>query len=446
MARIAKDSAAAHREEDGKLMLPSRVVSRPTFWLCASLFFLSFAFNVFHVAPADFFLNFQRDSEALVIGKIAQAREESLFASRHGLGRYLTDDADAFIPQTQKNGAPIKGVVGRPFIAYASEIGLQGFFAALLDRALFVIPPDNRLTFIRGITATLSALSVTAFIAAIYALTGRIVAIPVAIGLLTAPWFIALGNNLYYALYLWFLPPVAISVWLLRNPRGSIVQFIALALAAMLPKFIGAVGFGWAPVFGVLAITPLCLAYSRIGAREFFRLSGATLAAFLLAGTITFIALWIIIGDLDYLTMRFGYRAGTLPCIGYGVDGTCLREPQYQLGMASPLHVLSLYLYGDTRFVFGGFWQPLLIGAVGWGLLFLAPIHERFRSAARGLQIAFPVALAGPVCWHLVMTQHSLIHQHVNFWLWYMPAIPLGFACATVATAALIEAVHALRS
>jgi hypothetical protein len=122
-------------------------------------------------------------------------------------------------------------------------------------------------------------------------------------------------------------------------------------------------------------------------------------------------------------------------------DPTLVERPESVNAEIWP--IIDVYLRGYVQgpgFSDAGIdWPPtfedLIVAALDLGVLILIicaamnPVSTRMRTLA-ALVAAMGAGFLASLSWHILMHQHSYIHRHMNFVLWYLPFLLLFYALA----------------
>lgn len=432
------------------------------------LLFAGFRQNLWRAAERSSFASNQKDTEALVIGRMVWSRQRGFFASAGLLGfvgagaEVVTFDTNelwalgTFDFQTQ---AYLEGIPIRSFSPYFSHSGLQGSAFATLDAIFSRAPPAFEL----GLFQTLTS----ALVAAMYALLvlwlrrefGIGVAFLSLLVILASPWLTAFARNLYWSLWLFLLPTLGIGAVLsTRSGRSNPNRRLAIvAFVTLLVRFLSGYEFvtttatmALAPVlyYSIRDTWPLRVLLSRLGL-----LAGAALAALVVSLAALTLQITVVTGSArntaSHIRFAIGRRTSGDPSefppvyaaalkaktsdvlTGYILDRFDRRDDPNR---PAPLQWLLSRSYGELIV-----WILL---AAGWAVVRTAwlPADRRFRPLA--LTAATLCALLGTLAWLVVFKAHSFIHVHVNPLMWHLLFLPIGAALVSFAVqdAAILSA------
>jgi hypothetical protein len=188
------------------------------FFTITFLLQLSFNYNFFNAASSSFFQNHQKDSEALVIGKIIDSRSNGIFNEKV-LGRYaeeIQENYDFYINDKMPSNK---------ISQYHSSFGFQGYLYSSIDKLLsfFNLSSKNKLDIMYFLTSLAMSLTFTVFIMLVKREFGIFSAILLLIGIVYSQWLVVFAKNLYWMTFLLFLPFVYIW-YALKKEENSISE------------------------------------------------------------------------------------------------------------------------------------------------------------------------------------------------------------------------------
>lgn len=429
------------------------------------LLFAGFRWNLWRAAEGSFFTSNQEDIEALVIGRMVVSRQRGFFASAGLLGfvgtgtDFITFDTAelwrsqsfGFQMQAYLEGSPI-----RSFSPYFSHSGLQGTAFATLDTVLAIAPPTFRLGLFHTLTSALVAAAYSLLILWFRREFGIGAALLSSLVIAVSPWLTAFARNLYWSLWLFLFPTLAIgAVLALSEKTSQNRRLMVVAFVTLLVRFLS--GYEFVTVTAAMASAPV-LYYSirdtwplRVLLRRLGLLAGAALAA--------------LIASLAALTLQITVATGSARNaahqISFAIGRRTSGDPtKFPLVYADALRaktsdVVRTYL-GDRfdrrddpkrpaflRWLLSRHYNELIVWtllAASWAAVRTAwlPAGRRFRPLA--LSAATVCVLLGILAWLVIFKAHSVIHVHVNPLMWHLLFIPSGVALVffTLEDAALL--------
>ncbi|WGK69814.1 hypothetical protein P0082_02830 [Candidatus Haliotispira prima] len=373
----------------------------------------NFSRNQYHVAPTNFFNFLRQDSERLVLDKI-------LIDTKYHNGESV---------QYKNSNLYGLGWVGDDkFYGYTAQIGLQGhIYSILLHKIGLSIKNLKRIV-------TLASVIVLMILSYLLGKTLNFqFAIVLFLSFFYSPWIVGFAGNLYWLMFLWFLPAVFIFMVFIDIDKSR--------------KNIWLAGFTI-----VIFIKSLC-GYEYLSTIVLFSLAIFFIAPFLEEKPLTKVR------SIKYIILIF-----SLALLGFSlailIHAYLRGEGNLLLGLKSIYEkdVLRRTLMGDTtRFnpELDGFrlhdslnssiFEVLKIYILGWyddllknisshnfKFLILLNIYIIFFSTEmlqkKKLNMAiFIVYLAVPLSWFILGKSHSFIHTGHNFVLWYLGFVGVLF-------------------
>lgn len=336
------------------------------------------------------------------------------------------------------------------FEAYPHQSGVQGWALGVLNKALGLRWPggearERMLYFINSTLFYAATLCLCAFAGRVW---GALPALAWLASVLLSPWLQRGMKDLYWCLWLWWLPALAgLALCALTRRRGKTpVWAFALPFAAALVRCL--CGFEFITVYLILGEIPLVfcwaqdLAAGRPARPWLSRMAGAGAAG--LGGMAAALGAWFVQGWL-----YFGSWADSAANMA-GIAGSRISLTDDYVNDATVGGVLRRYLVQDENPVLclGGLDVTLpALGGVCLAALALTALllFRRDRKALRDLAPAVCVwvlSLAAPLSWLVLSKAHSAAHPHIIPMLWHFAFVPLS--CALLAL--LLKTVfHALR-
>ena len=450
--------------------------SRATITFASASFLLlvaGFRQNLWRATESSLFASNQKDTEALVIGRMVWSRQHGFFGGAGLLGFVGTGSAVVTFDTSELWGAQsfdfqteayLKEIPIRSFSPYFSHSGLQGMAFATLDGILARAPPALKLSLFLTLTSALVAATYVVLLLWLRREFGMGTALLCLLVILGSPWLTAFARNIYWSLWLYLLPPLGIGA-VLSTPLGRNNQNRRLAIVAfltLLVRFLA--GYEFATVTAAMALAPVL--YDSIRNTQRLRvflsrlglLVGAALAALIVSLAVLTLQITAETGSarnvVNHIRFAIGRRASgdpskfppvyadALKANAFGVLRGYLLDPvdrQADLKRLAPLRWLLSRRQGEIL--------VCVILAAGWAAIRTAwlPADRRFGPLA--LAAATLCVLSGILAWLVIFKAHSFIHVHVNPLMFHLLYLPLGAALVSFAVkdAALLSARTLLR-
>jgi hypothetical protein len=310
-------------------------------------------------------------------------------------------------------------------------------FFGTLDRISPFSPAINLRNF-RALEALLFALALSVFAVWTFHEFSWLTSIVVLFTTIVSQWITLYGNNLFYFIWVTFLPMGLMAFyldWEARNDRISNLYLVMLGFGAMLFK--GMMN-GYDYIIPALAMPTVPLIYYAIRdhwdrkkiVQRFLILSVALLAGIAVSILILAAQLQVsegsFMGGLASIISTFGRRS-------YGSPNQY--SPLYTTSLESnPWSVLWMYISQDKAIDLIGlnFLGLIIIFAVFTALYIILDKIKQNRLSDRTKVYALIGAtwfsILSPVLWYLIFRGQAYDHTHTNYLAWHMPFTLYGYA------------------
>lgn len=386
---------------------------------CLACFILTMVFqkNLLMVIPDPFFIGFQADSEALVVGGVLAKKYR--MQRTHNLG-FLVKDGKEVVDS--RDAIRITNQPGLSFNEYRSSYGIQAIFYSKVAK-LAGLGSLPRLQYFSS--AILSVIIILLFVLYRRIYDSRF-AIMFLIGIVSSPWLVSFAKNLYWSPFLWFLPTLfAAFLYLSKSKVNRIFMLSGVAISTLIKSL---AGYEYITSITLMAcsiflVAPFFKKNSENQSPD-FKMAGLVFFACVMGFVLALLIHANIRGDSIINGLKAIYEADVKRRT-YGDPSSF--DPIYSASLsASPVDVIKTYFYvwGTIPFVA---WLPgeslkylLAISLIGITVKFQTG-HPTFK---RDLMLIV-VFIAVPISWFVLGKAHSYIHTHTNYVLWYF-----GFASA----------------
>ena len=438
-----------------KHLSQSELVRKISIWaLSIGLLFFGFFSNLWQVAEQQWFDTHQRDTESLIVGRMVKSRQDGIFSAGGLTGAGMTTNIQQDWISSNQIDNQYAAYLNRgsfdEFSPYMSQPGGQGIIFSLLDR-LIPLSSQIKLWSFYVLTALLSAIALAASIGWFYEEFGGWVAIFVTGSAVLSQWLTVFGKNLWWSLWAFYLPMIAVMYFLKRYRETLDRQLIRFGIVIFISVFIKCFinGFEYITTTLVMMMTP-CIYYAILDKWSRRQCMKWTLAAGLGSGVAVFLGLLLLCfqigaakdGFMDgvaHVVYSFGKRtygnAENFPAV-YAASleaGTIGVVITYMNGI---FFDLNNYLSQTNSFVSNSLLKVryiylIVLFMVMSALLFFRSnekeIAERRRHYIALIWTTWFSILA-PLSWYVIFKAHSFIHIHMSFLLWQMPFTFFGFA------------------
>lgn len=425
---------------------------RTVVWFIVTFVLLAVCYgtNILGVADSKWFYSHQRDSEALVVGRLIEKEGSGLGANGGYLG-WLLEGAD-----------PVEGTyrhylsdgVSKPagqFFIYTGQLGLQGYFLAAADGVLrdLGIAPTARLATYKSAASALLALTLTFILLLARLHFGRGAAFVGLIVLVCSPWLTVFARNLYWVPFTWFLPMAA--AWYFYG-QVKIREFRAAAILSLTIIVKCLCGFEYITCVSgaAFAVCVYSFALRREGISNLVVRSFVS-AAIISSSVLLSVAIQIASGAAYFGSIRasWGDFLGRLGKRTYGDPAAF--DPVYAASLKARVdEVLHVYWLGEPIFVIP---HVVSLNAAQILLPFLAVIAlsvviinllslELSKIKLVPEMLLLFMSAAASISWFIVGKGHSFIHITMNYVMWHLP---VAFISGIMAYQLAVQAACSIR-
>jgi hypothetical protein len=415
--------------------------------------------NFWQVADQQWFADYQHDTEAMILGRLAQSHQDGVF-SHGGLPGYGTPPSLQY-----QYEAYLKRLTFQSYSEYESQIGGQGILFSVLDR-LIPLPTQAKLRVFYALTSFLSAVSVTAIVLWFHLEFGLLVGLCVVASSILSQWLVVFGRNLWWSIWAFYVPMVVIMFYIRRNSPFTYKQPSTFAVIAFIAIFIKCVINGYEYITTTLMMMMVPFVYYAIRDKVNFRsfltsslaLAVGSGAAILLSLTVLCFQIASITGSpidgVNHIVNAFQKRtygnpndfpseysaslqAGTVQVVVGYIAGTSVRGSSIRGAYFDVNNYLNTSHEFRSRVVYRIRYLYLIcLVAVATGVLYgLGNAYglavERQRTTA--LMWAAWFSILAPLSWFVVFKAHSYLHEHMNYIVWQMPFTMFGSAVCGMA-------------
>lgn len=423
------------------------------FLLLTALFALGFYRNQWQVLPMEDVLYRREISEMYIIGRLVKSHQDGVFSEGGllGFGDVSEGTVEGRVINNQYRKYE-KGIKFDQFWAYRSHPGFQGMVYSLIDSWTDFAPSTNLSVFRFGISTVL-ALTVAGICMWFLLEFGWIASISAAGFVLISRWLALLGGNLFWSLWSFYLPLLAISFLLhVQKSRREYVVTFRFAMIVFLLALVKILFSGFEFITsGLLMMTVPLIYYAVLDQWEWKSFlrglvnMGMGLAASVVAG--------LLILGFQIKTAAGSYKLALEHIVfswrnrTYGNDVlTTGVAKSFGEVIGETLDLLEMYLNGhafslSTRYpVPSAFLTDLLDGrylylialfAAASAMLVFVYRHSRVtsdRRAALALIAASWYSILSTFSWLVIFRDHARGHTLLDFIVWQMPFTLYGFA------------------
>jgi len=440
--------------------------------LSTLVLFSGFFFNSCQVANQRWFVDQPKYVDSHIAGRLMKSHQDGVFSAGGLIGFGSSSQSSLTDPDEVASFqyyAYINDLRFDAYWPYQSQIGAQGTLFSLLDTVV-PLPPLLKLEFFYAFTSVLSALALALVIMWFDLEFGFTVALVVLVSTFFSQWLTAFGRSLYWSMWGFYLPMLAVMYFLRRDiapTRHHFVQFGILVFIALFAKFL-VNGYEYITTTLIMTMVPFAYysilhswTFRRILMGVFAATVGSLLAILLSVGVLCFQVASIkgnLLDGVTHIVYSMQKRTHAADARGFPMavrsslesnvgdvvwtyfKGTYLDLNNY---VSSSSIVVSerlfkiRYLYLIVLF----FVMTLLVLRRRSGNVSLTQ-----RQGAAALTVATWISILAPTSWYVVFKAHSHMHDGYNFIVWQMPFTIFGFAvCGLAARNALLDFIDRTR-
>lgn len=397
------------------------------------ILFCFFKSNIKDDIPYDYV------SESLIAGRLMESERSGLFSYSCLTGMLKKRSSDKEFKQNAINQFnllknPSKRENFKAFYVYKSQTGGQGIVYSIFNK---VSPFDLiiNIEILKSITLLLNAFIFSLIIGWCKRNFGLITALIVLIFIAFSSWIWLFSASLWWCLWAFYIPFLTMLLgleFIKSNPN----KILLLTFASLFLKcFFN--GYEYITTTLIAVFVPIVYYYIKENKKikDFVIFSFKTTIVLLLGIVINMLILLIQLKQLKgsfsegFNHIIYSYNTRTSSVV---IEG---KTAEFSSNMY--VQILLKYLSGDLF----SWIQPkvpfiLLIFLIFSTSFLLLKIDFKKHKA-----IVFSTwfSIIAPVSWFLLFIQHSNIHYHLNFIVWYIPFLPLGILCFGILMTIFIE-------
>lgn len=382
-------------------------------WFIRGLYLVVFALLVATFFDSTYrWNNFENYSENLVSGRVFAEINGFPIDSTFGLGRLTVEDSpcdndySAYYQYPDHYGITDREKIQKAtenFSEYSSQIGLQGHLFGFAARILK--HPKTWLIFrIANISALIIILMlISGQLAKRYGTLMGMCFLGVSV---LSPWVRSFAPNLYWVEFTWFVP-MLLGILCLNMPKQKLLWYVLFFLSILIKCLCGFEYLSTILVGAVLfpAAEWICYKDRR---KKLFRV-------ILTLGLLSVVA-FLVVYIFTAMTKNPNLSIGEAITCFYSTNVARRlqgNDPNDIATTISPLKVVVLYFWENLS------GKAMLLLTACTGLMFF--LQKKFFGEINLFQLAlFLLSLCGTLSWFVLAKQHSYIHLHLNFVLWFI--------------------------
>jgi len=406
---------------------------------------LGFYNNFWHAANDNWFDEHQKDSESLVVGRLYKSQIDGITSKNSLLGRFYSFPEGKRVDyqyETYKNS-----LNAEDYIPYKGQIGLQGIIYGLLDKYTS-LSNERNLKIFYLINSILLSLILGLISIWIYNEFGIFSFIVVSITILFSQWLTVFGKNLYWSIWIMFLP-MLISIYILYfEEQYNIYSNVLVSFLLFISLFIkSSTGYEYISTILISLTIPYFYYFlknkwdKKIFIKRFIIISLSSLSGFFMAILVHILQLKLFFGSYNKAFNSIFYR------ILKRTNGNPNKVQEvYRASLESNIFdIIKLYImhgraainltnlsFFKTNLVIFDFRELIFLFLIISFLVlllknYLASIQKNINKL-KALIISVWISFLAPLSWFVLAKGHSYIHTTMNYLLWHIPFVILGFA------------------
>lgn len=407
---------------------------RHLFIIFSAIMLAGFYFNAYKTASNDFFYYHQRDSEALIIGRMIEKSDNTLSPPGIMMSISVGTYQDAHhVDATYDLYLNNKAENGDKFSLYNGQFGLQSHILYALHSTLKFLNIDNKSIFksLQFSVAALLAFTLSGLLVLFRRHFGIQSSMLACFLIATSPWLTVFARNLYWVPFTWFLPILA-AWWyyvekkqnFFSNRKSALVISILLFI-----KFLCGLEYITAIAGSVLIIAIYGMIINNNSLRVIINNLIILIASSSLALAASIIAHILqdayysgsLLESVSVFTKRVAYRAYGDPDKFTGVISDSLNSDIIPIlnmywSKGEIFNFLQLFSLNAREIIIPFIFIVLLLYST---VLFFKKDKLSIQKIT-ALNILVFGTLMASISWFLVGKAHSYIHTHMNYVLWHI--------------------------
>ena len=415
----------------------------------------SFYQNSWKMVDGNFYQDWRDVFDELVIGRLAKSQVDGMLSAG---GLLLIGDTDNYdLPsRTARHQTDMYFQAGKFDIywTYKSTSGLEGLVFSFFDWITDFEPQTNILLFYLG-TSLVSGATLSLILCWVWSEFGFTAYILGAISVAFSPWLQLMGGSLYWQLWSLYLPFGLVLFTLTYFKGQGNYRHSTMRLVVLLGVLIKVLFTGFEFITTSLVSLTVPFVYFMIRDNWHGKLFMKRLGdAVIFSGLAVLLGLFIL---LIQISSETGGYVGAYSYIADALNRRAVGNPAEYSGLiaesldSSRLQVLITYLLGPAYGVGDGFTgggnensisHLLLIVVffiVGVILLWVVSVSDQFTKdrKAVALLVTSWYSILAPLSWLVVFKAHAYIHVDLDYFVWQLPFLMLGFALVGYSISAL---------
>lgn len=448
--------------------------------ICFALLLISFYTNVFKIIPEQRYQNYETFVESLVVGKMAKAQKDGVFAASGftGVNYQRTLVPDSILAGDQINdllirdhiiiqfkGKQLDYYLGKEetpndYCVYVSHSGGNALFWYTIQK---VLPFDNLTNYqiLRFANCALLALCFMLFIGWVYRNFGFVAALVTFVFIFFSSWLVLFGGNgLWWALWNFYAPFLTVLLLLEKRHHSpdtvSVKKILIWLFVAVLVKLFFS-GLEFVSTAMLTIFVPIVY-YAILEKWKFIDFVKLSVQSALVAVGAVIIQFGVLVLQLRYLLSSydsaFQYLSNAFlrrSSFKSGLSGADLDSNRFSDSDSLSFlwnNVIKDYLRGNS-FEWGfvsmpfevWFVVPMALIILFGGIVLSLSKKADCRKYNALITTTF-ISSVCPLSWYVIFKEHSFWHPQIDFIIWYMPFLLLGFTVIGIGCSLLVLSIR----
>jgi hypothetical protein len=385
---------------------------------------LSFNYNFFGAAGTTSFEKWQKDSEALIVGRLKASQDNGLFSYSGFPGSYGgAPDRATYKKQYELYNSNSTGSNGR-YSVYLSQTGGQGWMFSAIS---YITPftGQQNLDFLYIISSLIAAFTFAFLIKWVNIHYGFITALIVLLCIVFSKYLVVFGRNLWWVIWCFY----AGFVYLIYAKRdlNSLRKIFLVSLSITLIKCFFT-GFEYISTFLIMNSIPFFFWNSfdklkiKTQLKQLFIYSIGSVTGVFIAMVGLIVQIGTLKGSLqagiDHIIYAFVRRS-------HSDNLENVQEVYHDSLNSTVLEVLHTYL--SSSFLGPVNFYMVFVVLIFCSIVLLTWERSKASSLNKSLVLAFIISFLAPLSWYVIFKAHSHVHTDMNRIVMYMPTLLFGF-------------------
>lgn len=312
--------------------------------------------------------------------------------------------------------------------SYSKQFGLQGLVFSYIYRIL----PDlmKKVSVLQAFSALLFSIVLILLVREIAFLINFKFAIIFLLCMVGSPWIVSISRNTYWVPFLWLFP-VYLSFFLFRiikmyefNGRSMFIYGSIFGLSIFIKSLCG---YEYLPLIIIFSLLPFFLELSSSMESRVVDRPLRSCSVIILFSVIGFFIALLIHASLRSDDIIEGLiQTIRLDAFKYNAIGPIIGAPSYGIE-SSYIDLAVKYIFDWNGAIYFGIESQWVFPILLFGSFAVVVANQLKKRKVWTINfILWLTAFFSSISWSILMKDHSVIHTHLNFVLWYLFFIPVA--------------------